>query len=152
RPSRSSPRRPRSRARAPRNSPHALTVRVTETRGPPNAALRPIRRPAYSCGASHRRYVTTFGCPDRTGTVAGIATLLAAAGRRVLEAAYHPGPGTNRFFTRQEVRADSLPYDVDQLRARFEPVAQKLGGEQAQWRIDDTGEKRRVVILVSKEG
>src|SRR5690606_39812364 len=40
RPSRSSPRRPRSRARAPRNSPHALTVRVTETRGPPNAAFR----------------------------------------------------------------------------------------------------------------
>lgn len=94
----------------------------------------------------------TFGCPDRTGIVAGIATFLAEAGGWIVEAAYHTDPDTNWFFTRQEVRADSLPYDVDELRARFEPVAQKLGGEQAQWRIDDTGEKRRVVILVSKEG
>ncbi len=94
----------------------------------------------------------TFGCPDRTGIVAGIATFLAEAGGWIVEAAYHTDPDTGWFFTRQEVRADSLPFDVDELRARFEPVARSLGGDQAQWRIDDTGQKRRVVILVSKEG
>jgi formyltetrahydrofolate deformylase len=99
-----------------------------------------------------RRYVITFGCPDRTGIVAGIATFLAEAGGWIVEAAYHTDPDTGWFFTRQEVRADSLPFDVDELRARFEPVARSLGGDQAQWRIDDTGQKRRVVILVSKEG
>jgi len=96
--------------------------------------------------------VITFGCPDRTGIVAGIATFLAEAGGWIVEAAYHTDPDTGWFFTRQEVRADSLPFDVDELRARFEPVARSLGGDQAQWRIDDTGQKRRVVILVSKEG
>ncbi|MGH3469309.1 MAG: formyltetrahydrofolate deformylase [Thermocrispum sp.] len=101
-----------------------------------------------------RRYVITFGCPDRTGIVARIATFLADAGGWIVEAAYHTDPDTGWFFTRQEVRADSLPFDADELRARFEPVARALGGQDSgsHWRIDDTGVRRRVVLLVSKEG
>lgn len=93
----------------------------------------------------------TFGCPDRTGIVARIATFLADAGGWIVEAAYHTDPDTGWFFTRQEVRADSLPFDADELRARFEPVAASLGAD-SHWRIDDTGVRRRVVLLVSKEG
>ncbi|AXB46620.1 formyltetrahydrofolate deformylase [Amycolatopsis albispora] len=93
----------------------------------------------------------TFGCPDRTGIVARIAAFLAEAGGWIVEAAYHTDPETGWFFTRQEVRADSLPFDVDELRARFAGVARSLGSD-TDWAVADTAERRRVVILVSKEG
>jgi formyltetrahydrofolate deformylase len=98
-----------------------------------------------------RRYVIIFGCPDRTGIVARIASFLSDAGGWIVEAAYHTDPDTGWFFTRQEVLADSLPYDVTELRNRFAAVAEQLA-VQSDWRIADTGERRRVVILVSKEG
>ncbi|WHT19093.1 formyltetrahydrofolate deformylase [Crossiella sp. CA-258035] len=101
--------------------------------------------------ARERRYVITLGCPDRTGIVARISTFLAEQGGWIVEAAYHTDTDTNWFFTRQEVRADSLPYDVTELRRRFSSVARELG-VRSDWRVTDTGEKRRVVILVSKAG
>ncbi|QQQ76126.1 formyltetrahydrofolate deformylase [Saccharothrix sp. 6-C] len=99
-----------------------------------------------------RRYVITFGCPDRTGIVARISSFLAEHGGWIVEAAYHTDPATNWFFTRQEVRADSLPFDVEELRTRFAEVARELGAHPGSWRVADSGERRRVVILVSKEG
>ncbi|GAA1280529.1 formyltetrahydrofolate deformylase [Saccharothrix xinjiangensis] len=94
----------------------------------------------------------TFGCSDRTGIVAGISSFLAEHGGWIVEAAYHTDQDTNWFFTRQEVRADSLRFDVDELRSRFAVVARELGAHPGSWRVTDTGERRRVVILVSKEG
>ncbi len=96
-----------------------------------------------------RRYVITFGCPDQIGIVATIASFLADVGGTIVEAAYHTDPDTGWFFTRQEVAADSLPFDAAELRTRFGETVAPLGGE---WQILDTGERRRVVILVSKEG
>ncbi|TCO65194.1 formyltetrahydrofolate deformylase [Actinocrispum wychmicini] len=96
-----------------------------------------------------RRYVITFGCPDRTGIVARISQFLADAGGWIVEAAYHTDPETGWFFTRQEVLAESLPFDVAELRARFAGVVAELGGEG---KVADTGRRQRVVLLVSKEG
>jgi formyltetrahydrofolate deformylase len=96
-----------------------------------------------------RRYVITFGCPDRIGIVAAIASFLAELGGTIVEAAYHTDQDTGWFFTRQEVAAESLGIGPDELRSRFAPVVAELGGD---WQILDTDERRRVVILVSKEG
>src|SRR5437588_11778662 len=101
--------------------------------------------------AAQRRYVITFGCPDRTGIVAAISSFLADAGGWIVEAAYHTDPNTGWFFTRQEVLAGSLSFDIKELRARFLAVAKELGA-QADWRVTDTAERRRMVILVSREG
>lgn len=98
-----------------------------------------------------RRYVIRFGCPDRRGIVARIATFLAEAGGWIVEAAYHTDRQTGWFFTRQEVLAESLPFDVHELRTRFTNVARDLGAN-ADWRITDTAQRRRMVILVSREG
>ena len=92
----------------------------------------------------------TLGCPDRTGIVARISGFLADAGGWITEAAYHADPDTGWFFTRQVVRADSLPFGAAELRRRFGTVAQELGSE-ADWQISDTGRRARVVVLVSKE-
>jgi formyltetrahydrofolate deformylase len=98
-----------------------------------------------------RRYVITFGCPDHSGIIARITSFLAESGGSIVEAAYHFDPESGWFFTRQEVRADSLPFDADELRGRFGAVARDLAGH-SDWRITDTGVKRRVVILVSRAG
>lgn len=98
-----------------------------------------------------RRYVITFGCQDRIGIVATIASFLAEVGGTIVEAAYHTDQDTGWFFTRQEVAADSLPFDADELRTRFRAVADRLGGD-SDWTILDTGARRRMVVLVSKEG
>jgi formyltetrahydrofolate deformylase len=99
---------------------------------------------------AERRYVLTLSCPDTTGIVARIAGFLADAGGWIVEAGYHSDPDTGWFFTRQVVRADSVPFDADELRARFAPVAAELGGE-ANWQVTDTGVPKRAVLLVSKE-
>ncbi|GAA2818853.1 formyltetrahydrofolate deformylase [Saccharopolyspora taberi] len=98
-----------------------------------------------------RRFVISLGCPDRTGIVARIASFIAEWGGWIVEAGYHTDPDTGWFFTRQEVRADSLPFEVDELRTRFASVARELG-DRTEWRVRDTGERRRVVVLVSREG
>ena len=99
---------------------------------------------------AERRYVLTLSCPDTTGIVARISGFLADAGGWIVEAGYHSDPDTGWFFTRQVVRADSVPFDADELRARFAPVAAELGGE-ADWQVTDTGAPKRAVLLVSKE-
>ncbi len=76
---------------------------------------------------SERRYVLTLTCPDTTGIVARIAGFLADAGGWIVEAGYHSDVDSGWFFTRQVVRADSLPFDVDELRRRFAEVAAELG-------------------------
>mgnify|MGYP000179077396 CR=1 FL=1 len=95
-----------------------------------------------------RRYVITLSCPDTTGIVAEISGFLARAGGWIVEAGYHSDPDTGWFFTRQVVLAHSLPFDVDELRAQFGEVADRLGGT---WTISDTSVPKRAVLLVSKE-
>jgi formyltetrahydrofolate deformylase len=101
--------------------------------------------------SAERRYVLTLSCPDTTGIVARIAGFLADAGGWIVEAGYHSDPDSGWFFTRQVVRASSLPFDVDELRLRFAAVAAELGG-QADWKVTDTGLLKRAVLLVSREG
>jgi formyltetrahydrofolate deformylase len=100
--------------------------------------------------SADRRYVITLSCPDTTGIVARISTFLAEAGGWIVEAGYHSDPNTNWFFTRQVVRADSLPFDAGVLRERFAEVAAELGAE-ASWTVTDTGVPKKAVLLVSKE-
>ena len=119
---------------------------------------RPRRRPAVPLfetlsqvdPASERRYVLTLSCPDRTGIVARIASFLAEAEGWIVEAAYHADAETGWFFTRQVVRADSLPFDVGELRRRFSVVAAELGG-QTDWRVTDSSRPRHAVVLVTRE-
>ena len=49
---------------------------------------------------------------------------------------------------RLEIKADSLPFDLDGLRAAFQPVADEFA---MTWKISDSAQRKRVVILVSKQ-
>jgi formyltetrahydrofolate deformylase len=95
-----------------------------------------------------RRFVLTVTCPDSTGIVAAVTGFIAEHGGWVVEAAQHGDLGTGRFFQRIEVLAESLPFGPDEFGQRFSGVAERL---ELDWSLRDTDERRRMVILVSKE-
>ncbi|MEO9326623.1 formyltetrahydrofolate deformylase [Gordonia aurantiaca] len=100
---------------------------------------------------TEHRYVLTLGCPDRMGIVARISSFLTEVGGWITEAAYHSDEDTGWFFTRQAIRADSVPYDADELRARFATEVADWLGPETEWKLTDSRDAKSVVLLVSKE-
>lgn len=95
-----------------------------------------------------RRYTLTLSCPDRVGIVAAVSGFFSQHGGWIVEASYHADTQTNRFFMRQEILADSLPFDATALRAHFAAIAQTFAMD---WQLGDSAQKKRLVILVSKQ-
>ncbi|MFI5781714.1 formyltetrahydrofolate deformylase [Nocardia sp. NPDC051570] len=98
-----------------------------------------------------RRYVLTLGCLDRPGIIAGITSFIAEFGGSIVEAGYHSDTESGWFFTRQAIRASTVPYSLDELRARFAAVAHEFG-PRTEWQLLDSDERRRAVLLVSRDG
>lgn len=97
------------------------------------------------------RYVITVGCQGRTEIAAKLSNFLVESGGWIVEASYYTDPMDKWFFTRQEVRAESLPYDAIELRSRLHELVDSVSST-AKWRLTDTSEPSNIVILVSKEG
>jgi formyltetrahydrofolate deformylase len=95
-----------------------------------------------------RRYTLSLSCPDRVGIVAAVSGFFAQHGGWIMEASYHADTQTKRFFMRQEILAESLPFDAAGLRERFAEVARQF---EMDWQLSDSAQKMRVVILVSKQ-
>ena len=99
-----------------------------------------------------RFYTLTASCPDRVGIVAAVSGFFAQHGGWILETTLHSEPpneeGIAAYFMRLEVKADSLPFDLEGLRAAFKPVADEF---KMTWRVSDSARRKRVVILVSKQ-
>ncbi len=98
--------------------------------------------------SSSRRYTLSLSCPDRVGIVAAVSGFLASHQGWITEASHHADAEAKRFFMRQEILADSLPFGIEALRDKFAPIAAEFGMD---WRISDSARKKRVVILVSKQ-
>ena len=98
--------------------------------------------------SSSRRYTLSLSCPDRVGIVAAVSGFLASHQGWITEASHHADAEANRFFMRQEILADSLPFGIEALRDKFAPIAAEFGMD---WRISDSARKKRVVSMVSKQ-
>jgi formyltetrahydrofolate deformylase len=107
-------------------------------------------RARYGDPHSARRYVLSLGCPDRTGIIARITAFIAEFGGSIAEAGYHSDADSGWFFTRQAILASTVPMSLAEFRERFAAVAAQFG-PQTEWRVHDSGEPRRLVVLVSKE-
>jgi len=94
------------------------------------------------------RYTLTISCPDRAGIIAAVTGFIAQHGGFIVEASYHTDLETQRFFMRQEILADSLPFDANEFRRRF---AQLSGEFEMTWQLSDSARKKRLVILVSRQ-
>ena len=99
-----------------------------------------------------RFYTLTASCPDRVGIVAAVSGFFAQHGGWILETTLHSEPpnedGVAAYFMRLEIKADSLPFDLEGLRAAFKAVADAFN---MTWNISDSAKRKRVVILVSKQ-
>ncbi|MFF3571746.1 formyltetrahydrofolate deformylase [Nocardia jiangxiensis] len=103
-----------------------------------------------SAADEDRRFVLTLGCPDRPGIIARITSFIAGFGGSIMEAGYHSDIDSGWFFTRQAITASTVPFGLDELRARFAEVAAEFGPE-TDWQLLDSGVRRRAVLLVSRD-
>jgi formyltetrahydrofolate deformylase len=94
------------------------------------------------------RYTLTISCPDRSGIIAAVTGFIAEHGGFITEASYHTEQDAQRFFMRQEMRADSLPFDAATFREKFKPLADSFN---MTWQLTDSANKKRLVVLVSKQ-
>ncbi|MDD4945384.1 MAG: formyltetrahydrofolate deformylase [Gallionella sp.] len=93
-------------------------------------------------------YTLIISCPDRVGIIANVTGFIAEHGGFIVEASYHTEQEANQFFMRQEIRADSLPFDIEQFTKKFEPIATEF---EMNWQITSSSRKKRLVILVSRQ-
>jgi formyltetrahydrofolate deformylase len=89
--------------------------------------------------------ILTLACPDRTGIVARVSTLLFERGANILDAQQYDDEETGRFFMR--VVFDPRAGDLDALRDAFTALAKPLGMD---WSLRDPRIRRRVMILASQ--
>ena len=80
-------------------------------------------------------YRLIFNCPDQTGLVAEVTGLIAAHGGWITESAQHSEEANNWFYSRIEIRADSLNHGVDSFIRTFADLAQKFS---MNWRWVDS--------------
>ncbi|MAC48471.1 MAG: formyltetrahydrofolate deformylase [Oceanospirillum sp.] len=95
-----------------------------------------------------RTYTLVISCPDRVGIVAKVSNFLAMYGGWITEANHHSDLPSDWFFMRHEIRADSLPFGLDEFRTAFSPIAREF---EMDWYICDSDVKKRVVLMASKE-
>ena len=95
-----------------------------------------------------RSYRLLVSCPDASGIVAAVSQFIAGEGGWILEANHHSDPVTGRFYMRNEIRADSLPFPLEEFNTRFQPIADSLN---LNWCISDSGQPHRVALMVSKQ-
>jgi formyltetrahydrofolate deformylase len=82
------------------------------------------------------------------GIIARVTGFIAEHRGWILESSFHADALDSRYFMRIEVKADSLPFMLEEFRNRFAALAGEL---QMDWRISDSAVKKRVVVLVSKQ-
>jgi formyltetrahydrofolate deformylase len=94
-------------------------------------------------------YILSISCPDRVGIVAAVSGFLAEHKGWIAEAQHHSDPVSGMFFMRQEILAESLPFGIKVFQERFASIADEY---QMHWKIVDSAVRKRVVVLVSKQG
>lgn len=95
-----------------------------------------------------RTFRLVIACPDRVGIVAKVSNFLATYNGWITEASHHSDLDSGWFFMRHEIRADSLPFDLEGFRQAFSPIAREFG---MRWNIHDSSVKKRVILMASRE-
>ncbi|GAB4090338.1 formyltetrahydrofolate deformylase [Hydrogenophaga soli] len=91
-------------------------------------------------------YVLTLSCPDRLGLVHAVSGFLLEHQGNIEEAAQFNDHDTGLFFMRVQF---ACPLPADALKADLTSFAQPF---QMQWRLHDTTQPMRTVLLVSQQG
>ncbi|MDX1553231.1 MAG: formyltetrahydrofolate deformylase [Marinobacter sp.] len=93
-------------------------------------------------------YRLVISCPDRVGIVAKVSNFLSTYNGWITEASHHSDTQAGRFFMRHEIKADSIPFGLEQFRIAFEPIAREFNMD---WHIADSARPKKVILMCSKE-
>ncbi len=93
-------------------------------------------------------YRLVISCPDRVGIVAKVSNFLSTYNGWITEASHHSDTQTGWFFMRHEIKANSIPFGLDQFRTAFEPIAREFN---MNWHIADSAQPKKVILMCSKE-
>jgi formyltetrahydrofolate deformylase len=96
-----------------------------------------------------QQYVLTLTCQDGPGLVHAVAAFLVDRGGNILSSQQFGDRGTDRFFMRVQFDFVAAVPALDELRAAFEPVAQRRG---MTFTFSDAATPMRTLIMVSKFG
>ncbi len=97
--------------------------------------------------ADHSTYRLLLACPDRPGLIARVSGFLAEAGLNIVDADQH-STAEGRFFMRM-VFDPAAEGEREELERRFE--AEVAGPFEMEHRFADSGQRKRVAIMVSRE-
>ena len=95
-----------------------------------------------------RTFRLIIACPDRVGIVAKVSNFLATYNGWIHQASHHSDEHSGWFFMRHEIRAESLPFDLDGFKQAFTPIANEFS---MTWQVTDSDVKKRVVLMASRE-
>ena len=95
-----------------------------------------------------RTFRLVIACPDGVGIVAKVSHFLASHNGWITEASHHSDEQSGWFFMRHEIRADSLPFGVEEFRTAFAPIAEAFS---MVWQITDSACRKRVALMASRE-
>jgi formyltetrahydrofolate deformylase len=95
-------------------------------------------------------YILTLSCDDVRGIVASVASFIAEKEGFIYESTQFGDASTGKFFLRMAFEAGKKTPSQDQLKKEFH---EKVGAPfNMDWNLYDRNRKRRVVIMVSKQG
>ena len=99
-------------------------------------------------------YILTLSCPDRSGIVHAVASLLCEAGANILDSAQFGDRPSARFFMRVHFRRALPPGGtaddaLTHLRAAFAGLGTDY---EMEWALHDAARRPRVMLLVSRIG
>jgi len=95
-----------------------------------------------------RTFRLTISCPDGVGIVAKVGQFVSSHGGWIVEANHYADPNSGWFFMRHSIKADSLPFGIEEFKQQFAPIAQEFAME---WAITDSAVNKKMVLLASKE-
>ena len=95
-----------------------------------------------------RTFRLVIACPDGVGIVAKVSNFLATYNAWITEANHHSDHQSGWFFMRHEIKANSIPFGLDQFRTAFEPIAREFN---MNWHIADSAQPKKVILMCSKE-
>jgi len=93
------------------------------------------------------QYILTLSCADQPGLVAAVANFLAANGCNINESQQFNDTEDGDFFMRVMFERLAVAPDINELKGAFSKVADQ---HAMRWAIRAKGEKRKVLLLVSK--
>ena len=92
-------------------------------------------------------YRLVFDCPDQVGIVGRVGQVISEYNGWISQATHHSDEENNHFFSRFEIKADSLPFNAIELEKKFASLTTELS---MNLRVIDDEIPKRVALMVSK--